>query len=85
MTEIDSQVYLVMLRNIIYTLLVLHVHGHKLIAYLRGVFRVVFFTKLLRCYCDFQLRFVFQFYSFAFYFLTPAVFVETLSKENHVK
>ena len=85
MTEIDSQVYLVMLRNIIYTLLVLHVDCHELITYFRRVFCVVLFTKLLGGDGDFQFWLVFQFDSFTLNLLTPAVFVETLSEENNVE
>jgi hypothetical protein len=85
MAEINGEVYLIMLRNIVDTLLVLHVDCYELVTYLGRVFRIVLLAKLFRRDRHLQIWLVFQFYSFALYLLTPAIFVQTLSEENHVK
>ena len=85
MTKINGEVYLIMLRNIIYTLLVLHVDCYELITYLRCMLCVVLFTKLLGCDGDLQFWLVFQFDSFTLNLLTPTIFVETLPEEDHVE
>ena len=82
--EVDCQVNLVVLWNVNDRLLVLHVHRHKLVAYLWRVLRIVNQTKLFVCNVVLQVRIILQLNGLALDLLAPPVLVEALSEEDHV-
>ena len=74
-----------MLGDVENVFLVFHVDGDKLVTDLGGVFGVVNQTELLGFDVDLELRVVLKLDSLTFDLLAPAVLVQALSEEDHVR
>ena len=85
MTKIDCQINLIMLANIEHVFFVLHIYCDKLIAYLWGMFTIVYLTKLFISDEMLYFRLFIQINSFAFNLLAPSIFIQTFSEKNHVR
>lgn len=85
MAKVDGKIYLIVLWNVDDGLLVLHVNGHKLVADLWSMLCIINQTKLLVGNIIFHFWIIFQFDALALDFLTPAILVEALAEENHVR
>ena len=84
MAKVNRQVNLVMLGYVYDRLFVLHVHCHKLVAYLGRVLGVVDQAELLVGNVRLQFRIVLELDALTFDLLAPAILVEALSEEDHV-
>jgi len=84
MAQVDCEVDLIMLRDVINVFLVLHVYRHKLVADFRRMLCIVYQAELLGLYVVLQFWVVFESYTFTLDFLSPAIFVQTFSEEDHV-
>ena len=84
-TKIDCQINLIMLANIEHVFFVLHIYCDKLIAYLWGMFTIVYLTKLFISDEMLYFRLFIQINSFAFNLLAPSIFIQTFSEKNHVR
>ena len=82
--EVDGKVDLVVFGDVQHALLVLHVHGHELVADLRRVLGVVDQAKLLVLDVSLQLRIVFESDAFTLDLLAPPVLVQAFPEEDHV-
>ena len=85
MTKIDCQINLIMLANIEHVFFVLHIYCDKLIAYLWGMFTIVYLTKLFISDEMLYFRLFIQINSFTFNLLAPSIFIQTFSEKNHVR
>lgn len=85
MAKIDGKIYLIMLWNVDDRFLVLHVNGHELVTDLRSVLCIINQTKLFVGNVVFHFWIVFQFDALTLDFLSPAILVEALAEENHVR
>lgn len=85
MAQIDGQIHLVMLRDVVNVLFVLHIHRYELITDFRGVLSVVHKAKLLGFDILLQFRIVIKSNTFRLYLLSPTVLIKALSKEDNIR
>lgn len=75
MAQVNSQIDLIVFRNIIDALLVLHVYSYELITNFWCMLSIVYETKLFIFNIKFEFRIVLQSDCFTFNFLTPTILV----------
>ena len=85
MTQINSQINLIMLANIEYFFFVFHIDCHKFIANLRSMLCIIYFTKLFIRNFILQLWLLIQINCLTFNLFTPSIFIQTFSEKNHIK